>query len=99
MHSYVRQRVIEQRETQMTIYINTAWTARDYEATNVRFQITDELPRNMSGTVNLENWKPLDTEAQEDAKLFAELGCDYLAQTYKVEQLGGFAGHTFYGHP
>ncbi len=82
----------------MTIYINTAWTTRDYETTNVRFQITDELPRNMNGTVNLENWKPLSAEAHEEAALFAELGGDYLAQTYAVEQLGGFLGHRFYGH-
>jgi len=82
----------------MTIYINTAWTARDYEVTNVRFQITDELPRNMSGKINLENWKPMGNEAEEEFTLHADLGGNYLIQTYNVEYIGGFAGHTFYGH-
>lgn len=82
----------------MTIYVNTAWTARDYETTNVRFQITDELPRNMNGTINTEDWKPLADAEQTEASAWDELGCDYLASTYSVEPLGGFAGHRFYGH-
>lgn len=82
----------------MTIYVNTAWTARDYETTNVRFQITDELPRNMNGTINLENWKPLTAAEHTEAAVWEEFGSDYLREVYSVEPLGGFAGHRFYGH-
>lgn len=83
----------------MTIYRNKNWTARNYDCTNVRFQITDEQPRNLSnGQVDLDNWEPLNEAEHDEADMCAELGIEYLASEYGVEPLGGFVAHRFWGH-
>ena len=83
----------------MTIYINRTWTSRSYECTNVRFQVTDGAPRDLStGRIDLENWVALSSHEQDEAADYAELGSNYLAEVYNVEPIGGFEGHCFFGH-
>lgn len=83
----------------MAIYRSKNWTARNYECTNVRFQITEGAPRNLTtGAVDAENWVALDGVEQQEAADYTELGADYLAEVYNVEPLSGFEGHRFYGH-
>lgn len=83
----------------MTIYRNKNWTARNYECTNVRFQVTDGAPRNLgTGQIDRDNWVALDASEQQEAADYAELGSNYLAEVYNVEPLSGFEGHRFFGH-
>lgn len=83
----------------MTIYRNKNWTTRNYECTNVRFQITDAAPRNLAtGQIDADNWVALSDADQQEAADYAELGSNYLAEVFGVEPLSGFGGHRFYGH-
>ena len=66
----------------MTIYRNANWTRRNYDCTNVVFQIVPEgrEPHRMNGQK---------APAGEWVKAEAIPG--------NMESLGGFAGHSFFG--
>lgn len=66
----------------MTIYRNANWTSRNYDCTNVVFQIVPEgeVARRFSGQIAPEGeWVKAD-----------EIPAN-------MSDLGGFAGYTFYG--
>ena len=66
----------------MTIYRNANWTARNYDCTNVVYQVVPEgeMPRRFSGQ-----------EAPEGEWVKAD------AIPSNMQELGGFGGYKFHG--
>jgi hypothetical protein len=84
----------------MTIYRNKNWTERNYEVTNIRYQIaTNNQPRNFNtGEIDPVNWEPISEEDDAEALAYEELGLDYCADALGLDHIGTLAGNRFYGH-
>ena len=64
------------REECKMIYRNTNWTRRNYDCTNIVYQVTNEAPRNYNGEL-ADNWERADKIPDDMMKIGGFAGHEF----------------------
>ena len=81
----------------MTTFKNINWTKRNYDCTNLVYQVSD-IPRNyQTGQADTANWEEVDAAEAAEIAEYAQLGMCYFADAKNMMKVFGMGKSDFYG--